>query len=92
MTDDEKLIEQLSSWDAVTAHRAADRIQELVKEREEVERRRVKWMNKSDNAEAKLTKAVEALREIYEVGNATGCNPQWMTNTAAKALAELEGK
>lgn len=43
-------------------------------------------------AEFKLAKAVEALREIYGVGNATGCNPQWMTNTAAKALAELEGK
>lgn len=47
------------------------RIEELLKEREEVERRRVKWMNKSDAAEAKLTKAVEALREIADEASVT---------------------
>lgn len=48
------------------------------------------WEGRALDAEAKLAKAMEALREIYGDGNATGCNPQWMTNTAANALAELE--
>ena len=71
---------------------AADRIEELVEERDTARRLLGAATQMQTETQAKLTKAVEALREIYGDGNATGCNPQWMTNTAAKALAELEGQ
>ena len=65
---------------------AADRIEELVKERDEVERRRVKWMNKSDDANAKLTKAMAALRNILKGDDL------YPWRIAREVLAELEGK
>ena len=41
----------------------AEKIVQLEQKVDEVERRRVKWMNKSDDAEARLDKAMAALRE-----------------------------
>jgi len=43
-------------------------------------------------AEAKLARAVDGLREIYGNGNAAGRNPQLMANTARSTLAEIEGE
>jgi hypothetical protein len=63
---------------ALEIEQAADRIEEL--------------SNCVAVLEAKLTKAVDGLREIYGNGNAAGRNPQLMANTARSTLAEIEGE
>ncbi len=45
----------------------AEKIVQLEQKVDEVERKRVKWMNKSDDAEARLAKAVEALRTTTQI-------------------------
>lgn len=54
----------------------AEKIEELGAKRDEVERRRVKWMNKSDELQTKLSKAVEALKYTDD-----GANHGAMTTT-----------
>lgn len=49
----------------------AEKIKELEAKRDEVERRRVKWMNKSDEIEAKLAKAKAALRWVVNAKGLT---------------------
>ena len=77
---DEELIKALRGWMTSTsfdddAHAAADRIEQLVKERDDAEQREitkievnhqrvVSYLTRVKAAEAKLAKAVEALRQI----------------------------
>jgi hypothetical protein len=66
---DEKLIRLLrhGAWggaDDDTMKEAADRIEALVKERDEQRLWKVEWMYKAEAIEARLAKAMEALREI----------------------------
>lgn len=107
MTDDEKLIEQLSSWDAVTAHRAADRIEQLetklalmIFERDEAWKRAAHSEKMWGEAEAKLAKAVEAIKQSIKEWESphygdedikidNGATGFYLLRTV---LAELEGK
>jgi hypothetical protein len=79
------------------AEEAADRIEALVKEVDATHEEAMEWIAAWGHArkghleaDVKLARAVEALREIYDDGIAIGRNPQWMMNVAGKVLAELE--
>lgn len=95
MTDQE-LIKELRCFDSFSdvPDAAANRIEELVKELQDTEDRANAFATKeyhtemrAERAEAKLTKAVEALREI--VSNQGYMDDPWGHATAV--LAELEG-
>lgn len=97
MTDDE-LISQLSSWDAVIAHRAADRINELVKERDKLR----EFFNTNtlilgeteiqlEEAEAKLVKAMAALTALGNQKTSGGGPDSLMAYYAREALEEIDG-
>jgi hypothetical protein len=49
----------------------AEKIEELGAKRDEVERRRVKWMNKSDELQTKLAKAMAALEWVVSAKGLT---------------------
>jgi hypothetical protein len=63
-----------------------DRIEALTAERDEANKRGDAWRFRADIAEAKLAKAVEALREIAD---AFGCE---CGDAARATLAEIEGE
>jgi hypothetical protein len=58
----------------------------------ELEAKLAECLERNALLEARLGKAVEALREIYGNGDATGRNPQLIANIARATLAELEGR
>lgn len=70
----------------------AEKIVQLEQKGDEVERRRVKWMNKSDDAEARLAKAVEALRAVdEEYANYSGNLILASMKKVCAVLAEIGG-
>jgi hypothetical protein len=81
----------------------AEKIEELEAKRDEVERRRVKWMNKSDELQIKLTKAVSALKYTDNGANHGVMTPTYsetglryilrnIRDHARLALEELKGE
>ena len=98
MTDEELLI-WLRVEDTNLTDFAADRIEDLTKEREQwrraAETRAEGWKISDDariETEIKLAKAVEALEDISGNGNAAGRNPQLMSAKARATLAEIKGE
>jgi hypothetical protein len=82
-------------WEDEDALEAADRIEELERERDEAEANEtlcsnmaVNYFERAETAEAKLAKAVEALREIER--HSSHAN-YILVRFARIALAELEG-
>jgi hypothetical protein len=89
---DEELTAFLRDLPFLRAAKAADRIEQLVAINEALTVEREWFEEEWVSAVDKLNKAVEALREIYGNGDATGRNPQLMANIARTTLAEIEGE
>ena len=100
---DQELIERLLDGYNLQPHDgylAADRIEDLVKERDDAEKREtlaadmaVKYLERAEQAEAKLAKAMEALRTIEVDCDADYPPSHGAIKYAIRAvLAELEGK
>lgn len=68
----------------------AEKIVNLEKKVDEVERRRVKWMNKADEVEAKLAKAVGIAKDAIETMVSGPIFPRQEEKRLLKMLDELE--
>ena len=79
--------------------KAVNRIEQLERERNETEANEtlcsnmaINYLERAEAAEAKLAKAVEALREIITRWDTPALTLEGVINRARAALAELEGK